>query len=316
MPFGRHHTVEATKMRNKLKNEFEQWFHVANDHQPIDLLRDAAQKEAIRRSIWGNILSATAHQPKKQVWNLQWVRIAAIFLLVSTTTLLVYKQQKKPSIVKLLSYSTKNGEIKKIILADSSEIWLNGGSRIRVPEKFSKLREVYLDNGEVFFQVKKDPSRPFIVYSGQINTSVLGTSFNIRAYKNEPDVLVSVKTGKVQVAEKMGMGQVILLPADQISYSRIKNRFSRSIIHEEEINSWTVRRLYYRGSSLKNILNDLEKQYGVTFHTDSPELLSCVYTTSFDNLPLQRVLLKLKILGKLQFETKNNRINIKGKGCL
>lgn len=304
-------------MNDKIKNEFEKWFHSADDHKTIDLFNDDATKEFIRLGLWENILSATVPKPKKQFGNFWWMKVAAVLLLFSMATLWIYKQQPEAPIkVRLQSYSTKNGELKKILLPDSSQIWLNGGTQIRVPEKFAKLREVYLDNGEVFFLVKRDVSRPFVVHSPQLNTRVLGTSFNIRSYKNEPGIRVSVKTGKVEVTEKTGQQEMILLPADQLSYSGPGKPFRKSSVEIQEINGWTTHRLYYKGTSLRYILADLEKQYGVVFRAAHPELLNCMYTTDFDNLPLEQVLLKLKILGNLEFEHKNKIIYLRGKGCL
>lgn len=304
-------------MSDKLKNEFEKWFNSADDHKSIDLFSDNAKKESIRLGLWENILSATAPKPTKQFRNFWWLKAAAVLFLLGMTTLWVYRQQPDASAtIRLISYGTKNGELKKILLPDSSEIWLNGGTQIRVPEKFAKLREVYLDNGEVFFLVKKDVSRPFIVHSRLLNTKVLGTSFNIRSYTSEPGMQVSVKTGKVQVTEKTGKQEIILLPSDQLNYVLTNKHFSKSTIGLEAINGWLEHRLYYNRVKLENILADLERQYGVVFQAESPELLNCLYTTSFENLPLEQVLLKLKILGGLECEHKNNRIYLKGKGCL
>ena len=304
-------------MNDKIKNEFEKWFNSADDHKPIDLFRDDSTKETIRLGLWENILSATVPKPKKQFGNFWWMKVAAVLFLFSMATLWIYKQQPEAPIrVRLQSYSTKNGELKKILLPDSSQIWLNGGTQIRVPEKFAKLREVYLDNGEVFFLVKKDASRPFVVHSQQLNTRVLGTSFNIRSYTSEPGIQVSVKTGKVQVTEKTGKQGIILLPAEQLNYSLNGKHFNKSTIDLGAINGWIEHRLYYNRTELGKILADLERQYGVVFQAENPGMLSCLYTTSFENLPLEQVLLKLKMLGSLEFEHKKNIIYLKGKGCL
>src|ERR1700748_3478066 len=81
--------------------------------------------------------------------------------------------------VKTLSLTAAQGRISIINLPDGSKIWLNSGSTISYPEKFAKIREVRLVNGEAFFDIKHDINSPFIVRYGNLHAQVLGTSFNI-----------------------------------------------------------------------------------------------------------------------------------------
>src|SRR5439155_2315167 len=92
-------------------------------------------------------------------------------------------------------------EQKYLLLPDSTQVWLNAASSLEFPEAFqSGKREVYLV-GEAFFDVKHAENRPFIIHTGNVTTRVVGTAFNIKGYPDQPDVIVSVKRGKVQVSK-------------------------------------------------------------------------------------------------------------------
>lgn len=98
------------------------------------------------------------------------------------------------------SCQTDDSEIKKIKLSDGSVLCLNGGSKISwITNEFNKeKRELWLDEGEVFFSVSKNPHKPFIIHSGNLETIVRGTSFNIKSYKELDESVVSVRSGKLK----------------------------------------------------------------------------------------------------------------------
>ena len=96
--------------------------------------------------------------------------------------------------------STERAEYKYILLPDSTQVWLNAGSTLDYPEHFDETtREVTL-TGEAYFDVKHAAEHPFIIHTGQIQTTVLGTAFNINAYTDRSNIQVSVSRGKVKVS--------------------------------------------------------------------------------------------------------------------
>lgn len=302
-------------MNNQYDDNFEQWFQSTEYGRPKHLLDHPQVKESIRQRMWNKIQHSTKEKIPTVTPRFLWGKVAAIIFLVGAITLMVYRQRPMSTAAKLISYHTQKGVLKKVLLPDSSEIWLNGGSSIRVPEKFLKQREVFIDEGEVFFQVRKDRTRPFVVHSGAINTTVVGTSFNIKAYHNDPEISVSVKTGLVKVAKLSNDNHVMLSPAQQVRFTKKSGYLQRNQVTTQDIDSWTTRRLHYKGASLATILDDLERQYDVAFHAETPKLLSCTYSVGFDNLPLDQVLAKLEILGSLQFKINKKDIYLKGKEC-
>lgn len=130
---------------------------------------------------------------KKKV---RWLAYAAVVLLMSTFSMVFYFH-KTTTPIDYAELSNPNGQHSRILLPDSSIVYLSGGSKIRYEKTFlGTKRMVYLD-GEAFFDVVHQSKRPFVVKSGEITTIVLGTSFNVKAYASENKVDVTVRTGKV-----------------------------------------------------------------------------------------------------------------------
>src|SRR5690606_32905370 len=95
--------------------------------------------------------------------------------------------------------ATSIRQVKKIVLPDSSTVWVNALSQLRIPESFgTKSRELFLDEGEAFFEVARNPDKPFVVHSRGIATEVLGTAFNISNYQRLNRIAVDVQHGKVR----------------------------------------------------------------------------------------------------------------------
>jgi transmembrane sensor len=130
----------------------------------------------------------------------------------------------------------KDGLVREVFLPDGSLICLFPGSRVAFSACFkSKKREVYLD-GEAFFEVSHDAHRPFLVYTNALTTRVLGTSFFIKAYKKQKEIVVSVQTGQVSVYENIDHDsgskprqEVILSPNQKVVTIQVINAHLKNL---------------------------------------------------------------------------------------
>nr|WP_262918292.1 FecR family protein [Mucilaginibacter straminoryzae] len=131
------------------------------------------------------------------------------------------------------------GEVKKIYLPDGSSVWLNSRSRMRISDDFQvkDSRNVFLDQGEAFFEVTKNPRRPFFVITPSVTTRVLGTSFNVKAYKELTNAVVTVATGRVQVK---GGSRIlaVLTRGQQVSYNTLTQKFELATVDPESAHQW------------------------------------------------------------------------------
>lgn len=160
--------------------------------------------------------------PQKSFFALKKILLAASVLLIVVSTALwlrptsikpVIISQLKPALQKVIL--TPNGSRTKILLPDGSNVWLNSGSKLSYNKNFETgLREVYL-SGEAFFDVIKNPQRPFIIHTNKIDVKVLGTSFNIKAYDNDKTVETSLIKGSLKVFLRKDPSNAYLLKPNQ-----------------------------------------------------------------------------------------------------
>lgn len=158
-------------------------------------------------------------------------------------------------------------EKKVILLSDGTKVWVNASSKLEYPQQFVKgqAREVTL-HGEAYFEVERAAEWPFIVHTGDIKTKVLGTKFNIKAYPGLANVLVSVRSGRVQVLQQE---QVVatLLQNQEVSVShRVKSAISarpEKQLKNKIAGNWIQGYLEYEDEPITAIVADIERSYGI-----------------------------------------------------
>ncbi len=228
-----------------------------------------------------------------------WVKLAAACLLVSVSLGLgTYLWQQRaggnPNLSedKWATYVTATGKIKKITLPDGSNIWLNSGSTLEVQLPFTQTgeRRVRLIEGEAFFDVEPDTQKSFIVNTADLYTRVLGTSFNIRAYRTTGKLDISVESGRVSVSKRNHVNQVLAagekLSYDnaQGSYTVIKEKFTRN-------NSWLTGRTELWQVSFEELALAVSNTYGIEIRAASPRISHQQYSIQLDaRLPIDDVL--------------------------
>ena len=172
-------------------------------------------------------------------------------------------------------------------LPDGSRVYLNEGAEISFPPVFIREREVKL-KGEAFFEVMSDPVNPFIVRSGNVVVSVLGTSFNVKQSKQSPNVEVYVKTGKVRMSVE-NSGQFITLESGEVGETESQN-LTRSIQKDPNYISWKTKDFKFVDAELMGVLQELEDSYHVTIHTQVADLHNMKITTSYSEQSIDAIL--------------------------
>jgi len=172
-------------------------------------------------------------------------------------------------------------------LPDGSRVYLNEGAEISYPPVFFREREVKL-KGEAFFEVMSDPVNPFIVRSGNVVVSVLGTSFNVKQSKQSPNVEVYVKTGKVRMSVE-NSGQFITLESGEVGETESQN-LTRSIQKDPNYISWKTKDFKFVDAELMGVLQELEDSYHVTIHTQVADLHNMKITTSYSEQSIDAIL--------------------------
>lgn len=209
-------------------------------------------------------------------------------------------------------------------LPDGSHITLAPQSRLNYSSSFNQSRrEVFLE-GEALFEVHRDKQRPFFVYAKEVTTMVLGTSFNVKAFNEDANITVAVRTGSVSVftnqavkSENAPENEIILTPNQQIIYNRNEKTIQRRIVEEPRVilSEEKIQRMRFEEAPVKEIFEAIEKAYGVDIVFDAKRFSSCALTTSISDGDIyNRLDIICKAIGA-EYTFNENQIVITGPGC-
>lgn len=267
----------------------------------------------------------------------RWLRIAAMAILLAGLGWGVWRHNRKQvvSYEQLIAAAgdpmqetiNTTGKPLLVALEDGSKVTLDPGSKMGYPTHFRNgQREVFL-SGKAFFDIAKDPAKPFFVYANELVTKVLGTSFTVRSYANEQEVSVAVKTGKVavfsredpDVSEKQSSHEltgVVIEPNQQIVFVRKTVKITKSIVPEPEVVAHTPSHvLEFDEAPVSTVFDALHVAYGIEIIYDKNIMDDCPITARLMEMSLYEKLdLICKAVGA-SYKVIDGRILIEGKGC-
>ncbi len=215
-------------------------------------------------------------QSRMPVRKLSWQWMAAASIVIAAAGIYMMSRVPGKSAGKtLLAVRTGAGEMKKILLPDSSEVILNANSSLEYPSdlSYTESRTVTL-KGNAFFRIKKDAAiRRFVVHARSLDVTVLGTELNVDA--RTPETEVTLVSGKVKVS-KGAAHPVYLLPGDKVRLDEQKGVLVSSVTNTLLYSAWTDGQWNFRHTSLEEIAKLLGEYYGteIVFHNERSKKLS------------------------------------------
>lgn len=237
------------------------------------------------------------------------IGLSFLFYTNNTTT-----EEGEP--VSWVQKGTLKGEKVTFKLADGTVVKMNAESRLEFPQVFANgKREVTLI-GEAFFEVARDENKPFVIKTGNITTTVLGTSFNINAYPENDLIEVAVSTGKVKVEHTGGKaGQssdvVYLNPNRKATYRINHDEIVVSSFNTIEELAWKDGILHFHKADEALVISRLERWFGVRVNVENTSPAEWDLTASFDNQSLEEILTSLSYTAKFEYSIKNKQVTIK-----
>lgn len=207
-----------------------------------------------------------------------------------------------------------------LYLADGTVVWLKAGSTLQFPETFEgDVREVAL-TGEAFFDVAKNPEKPFVIHSANFTTRVLGTTFNVRAYGNEESQEVVVVTGRVVVSvnkpSSANVSEVVLHPNQKVVYSARNNSLVEYPVAESATSvAAGKQKLAFDETRLEDIIKVLDAAFGVNISVSEERMNRCVITA---DLTGETLAVDLEILSRAMngtYTMTGGDIVLHGSGC-
>lgn len=216
------------------------------------------------------------------------VAAAVAVLLVATWG---YRQFSGPASDLIVEHVRENGDVRKIVLPDGSNVWLRQRAEIKYPKQFSPDERRVQLKGEAYFEVAHRSEQPFrIALAGGGEVEVLGTEFNVRDVAGSDETSVLVRSGKVRYAPAGKTTSIVLAANDRAAFSRKNARLTRSKALTLNELAWQTGRLEFDSTPLRHVIADLEKYYGATIEMENRSMLDCSYSNTLTRQTLDEVL--------------------------
>jgi transmembrane sensor len=300
------------------------------EKQHVEIDFDSPKRSEIEDRMWKNIQKEI--YPTSTIIKWAWISgiAASIFFIISffyfpknTINEIVTKiEEPKQEHFEINNSTLSEKEIK---LEDGTIVTLKRNSSLRYDKDFNIKKRVVHLKGEAFFNVARNVKKPFFVYANNLVAKVLGTSFRVKAYETDKDVMVIVKTGKVSVystktsiktldPETQGM---VLTPNQQITFEKQEEKMVRSLIPKPVIllSQAELKEFSFKSTPVSKIFDAIEKAYGVDIVSDDEMLKNCRITTSLTNETLFEKLEVICMAIEANYKVIDAQIIIESGGC-
>lgn len=260
--------------------------------------RNQAEKELALQEVWEGLevsadastekslacvsaqINSSPKQAAKAFFSSRLLRIAAFFILPICTmgiTYFITKTYLASEDVALIECIVPNGETRTIILPDSSRVTVNSGSILVYPERFSSSRDIFLQ-GEAYFKVRRNESKPFVVRTADMDVRVLGTVFNVSSYADEGESSTTLTSGKVSLRLKNTekgeeQEEIILQPNEQLCYNRRLGSINKRQVDAAQSSAWVDGGLIIQNKTLEEVVRLVERKYAIKVYISANDYM-------------------------------------------
>lgn len=325
----KYHNGQAT---DEERAQVEAWYNALD--APVEPRLSEAEKRALLTRNWHRLEPQTTLETKIRRLPVVFYRnLAAAAVLILGINLgwkyvireLVIPDQSVAISTTVQSVDKRNTSNKplRVALSDGSTVTLRPGGQLRYPETFAgNRREVHL-TGEAFFEVAKNPDKPFLVYANGMVTKVLGTSFTIIAHKGQPTAQVVVRTGRVAVFRQTEARQaeptpdLVLIPNEKATFYKAESRLVKTLSDDPVLLRPQAARTQfaYNDTPMAEVFRELEEAYGVDIAFDAQSLANCTLTANLGTQPLPVKLNMICLSIGAVYRIDGTRIVVSGRGC-
>ena len=242
---------------------------------------------------------------------IQVSRIAALLVIGIFMGILVNNFTREDPIV--YRSMTPKGSISQMILPDSTMVYLNSDTELRFSYNPSKRRrEVFLD-GEAWFQVSENKKNPFVVSTNFYDVVVTGTEFNVKAYKEEKEIVTTLVSGSVVIpsTEKFSMkSSRILVPGEQFVFDRESKSITTQTVRTGDYTSWKDNKLIFINMNLADLITLLERKYDVDIEVVDKSILNYLYDGTIKNESILYIMELIKVTMPIDYKVVGQKIQI------
>ena len=291
------------------KKAIEEWM----DDGEWDL-RDDRIPPDIKDSIWQK-LNRNINFPPEVVpitRRYPFLKIASVLILVLAGIALFYLTKEDKSSTQKV-YVTNAHEQKRILLSDSSVVFLSPNSTVHVTDPFPDHKRDIELTGEAFFEVAKDASKPFTVITNNIRTTALGTSFKVTSYPGNNNISIALSYGKVLVQNHRSNAvtdSFYLAPGEAIQYDKANEKIHKTEIVETQL-SYKNSILYFKEAGIQEVVNKLEEFYHIKVEYGSLKNAEWRVSGEFDYQPLEIVTENISFSCNISYKIVGNTLILK-----
>jgi len=235
--------------------------------------------EKYRAIVWKRLLKRLRKQEIRKRFLRLTAVAAGVVLLLGFSHMWVYNWDRQAQQVQTVRLDCPYGVRSSVYLPDSTKVTLNGGSYITYPDRFiGDKRQVSIE-GEAFFEVTKNPAKPFVVQVNDLQVKVLGTTFNVEGYAEEEQVKVTLETGRVDIISPRH--RVEVSPGEQLIYKKGNKEMKKRAVETFLYSAWRENKFYFRSEELFRIVAQLMRHFNVKIEIASPALKRIRFSGEF-----------------------------------
>lgn len=296
--------------------EFELKDHLLEDlNQAEPITKEPSFYDELFERLWSKRKMEIGGRQHKDRWMVHTGQWAAILILGLLLGYYVHSVQHTSVPVYYTSLAPK-GSVSEMYLPDGTHIFLNSGSELKYSVDGTKgRREVFL-NGEAWFEVAKMKKKPFLVHTPLYDVKVTGTTFNIKAYKDENEVATTLEQGSVEVisSPNLQLGkEIVMAPGEQLVYNKSCNTVRIQQVNTKWYTSWKDNKLVFINMSVKDLRVLLERKYGVDIEIEDQGILKYHYDGTLKDETILEVLDIIKHTLPIEYKVVGQKIVISKK---
>ena len=304
----------------KEKQIIDSWDAEASWKKYKEKVNDRKMEKACDE-VWNNISVQLQFEEKRKTFRLptyfqRYAAAAAIFILLGGGILFYTQHSITGHNIDIAAqaktiFQTTNDQIRLVILPDGSRIQMNRGTTFSyATHAFNrKQREVWLE-GEAFFEVAKNKEKPFIIHTGTMQTTVRGTSFNVKAYPQLAENVVSVRSGKVEVSSRNQM-LAVLTKNKQLTFHSTTKHFQTNDMDWENAAGWMDGKLVLCNANVKELQFRMKQNFNADLTIEGSLLEGVMFNSSFNRgTGLKDILERICALYNVHYELSGNKIRI------
>ena len=287
-----------------------QWLDESEKHKEV-LVRERMVFDAMIVS--GGITDRQSVQSRKKrtrVVFMELLRVAAVILVMFLVGGYIYVRKMEEIRLANNIVTVPVGQRVNLQLPDGTSVWLNASSEIIYPAYFSgSTREIHL-NGEAYFEVEHNASKPFIVHTETFDIKVLGTKFNVEAYKGMEGFTTALMEGSVEVTDRKNKDKSgRLYPAQKVAFRN--GELCKSPIDNYDVYRWREGLICFKETRFADLMRQLEKNYGVRILINNEAVKEKVFSGKFRTTDgIDNALRLLQKEGHYTFEWDENKTTV------